>query len=106
MALSKEEVKKRDRARQRRRNYGISDEFYEDMKARQNDCCAICNKTSTENGQALAIDHCHDTGKIRGLLCTTCNLGIGYLNDNVNLLADAIKYLNKEGYEPDNPDRN
>ena len=99
MALSKEEVRRRDRARQRRKNYGITDEFYEDMKARQNDCCAICGKHSSEQDQALAIDHDHDTGKVRGLLCRTCNLGIGYLNDNINLLANAIKYLNKEGYD-------
>ncbi len=105
MALSKEEVRRRDRARQRRRAYAISDEFYEDMKARQNNCCDICGKHASENKQALAIDHCHDTGKIRGLLCSTCNLALGYLNDNINLFANAIKYLNKEGYVPDNPNR-
>jgi len=46
----------------------------------------------------LAIDHNHLTNKVRGLLCNKCNQGIGFFNDNVHLLSEAIKYLNESSY--------
>jgi Recombination endonuclease VII len=59
----------------------------------QNGLCAICGNKESE--RRLALDHCHDTGKIRGLLCGTCNTGIGMLKDSVELLEAATKYLSK-----------
>ena len=94
MPMTDDQRRAKDRERFRFKTYGITEEQYQEMIVRQGNRCAICHKTAEENKQALAIDHCHDTGKVRGLLCMQCNLGIGYLNDNINLLADAIKYLN------------
>jgi hypothetical protein len=54
---------------------------------------AILRKHQNELKTALAIDHDHRTGKIRGLLCMKCNRGMGYLNDDINLLQKAIEHL-------------
>lgn len=63
--------------------------------------CEICGKTEKDNGKRLAVDHNHETGMIRGMLCNNCNLGIGYLKDNIDLLKSAIKYLKKKkGHVP------
>ena len=63
------------------------------MLAAQGGCCAICGTSDTGKRKAFAVDHNHDTGKIRGLLCSNCNTGIGNLRDNVELLERAIDYL-------------
>jgi Recombination endonuclease VII len=69
---------------------GISlDEFYEVLK-NQDGKCKICNKTSSKN---LCIDHCHVTGKFRGLLCRNCNTLLGHAKDSVEILQSAISYL-------------
>lgn len=81
------------------RTYGITAEEYYDMLAAQDNKCALCNSEEVNNSRItsgkLFIDHCHDTGKVRGLLCSKCNHAIGLLNDDVNLLYKAIEYLNK-----------
>ena len=69
-------------------NYNLSEEDYLNLLNGQNNLCAICNKEDKLN-----IDHCHSTNKIRGLLCSRCNLGLGHFQDNVGLLSKAIKYL-------------
>ena len=56
-------------------------------------CCAVCGTHQTEMNKALAVDHDHNTGEIRGLLCDKCNQGIGFLGDNVVGLENALKYL-------------
>lgn len=71
-----------------KRRYGITPEDYESMLYRQGGCCAICGKE-----KPLQIDHCHDTGTVRGLLCFDCNTGIGKLNDDPDLLERAAAYL-------------
>ena len=73
-------------------NYGITLEIWEDMYAKQNGVCAICLKKCKTKKQ-LAVDHDHNTNKIRGLLCSKCNRGIGMFEDDVNLLNKAIIYL-------------
>jgi hypothetical protein len=77
--------------------YGITYEFYLSLCDKQNNVCAICKQeeTNTYNGKIkrLAVDHNHTTGKIRGLLCTKCNVSIGNLNDSIDLLNSAISYL-------------
>lgn len=73
-------------------SYGLSVDEYLAMYSNQNGKCAICKKVpSTKRG--LHIDHCHETGKVRGLLCHGCNVGIGNFKHNVDLIESAIIYL-------------
>lgn len=72
--------------------YGITVDEYEEMLKQQRGVCAICSQIDG-SGRRLAVDHCHTTGKIRGLLCTACNIALGKLKDSPELLANAIKYL-------------
>ncbi len=71
--------------------YNITLNQYKDIKALQNYKCAICNRKVKE----LVIDHCHKNNKVRGLLCTTCNLGLGGFHDSKKNLNSAIRYLQK-----------
>lgn len=77
--------------------FGISLADYSQMIKDQENRCAICGQPETHkrNGRikALAVDHDHKTGKVRGLLCFDCNTGIGKLKDSVELLQSAIRYL-------------
>ena len=73
------------------RNYGITPERYAEMVAQQGGLCAICLSKPT---RGLDIDHCHATGKVRGLLCSYCNKAIGMFKDNAANLMAAIRYLN------------
>lgn len=79
---------------------GMTLEEYGEMLERQNGVCAICKKTCStkyKSGKVrdLSVDHDHDTGKVRGLLCNACNLGIGKFNDDAELLKAAAEYLCK-----------
>ena len=76
-----------------KRDYGLTYDQYLCMLKSQGGVCAICGKA--EEKRRLAVDHCHNTGVIRGLLCGMCNTAIGKLNDDVNLLKKAIEYLEK-----------
>lgn len=82
-----------------KRVYGISLAEYADIAAKQNNKCAICFNPETQfrgnRLRALAVDHCHTTGKVRGLLCSDCNTGIGKLKDDPKILQSAIRYLEK-----------
>lgn len=69
--------------------YNIDLETYKTMVIEQNHLCKICNKHTN----SLVIDHCHKTNKIRGLLCTQCNTGLGLFKDNPSFLMSAIRYL-------------
>jgi hypothetical protein len=80
-----------------KRLFGISIEEYDKMFQKQNGVCAICyRKEVASHIRSLAVDHCHKTGKVRGLLCTSCNQGIGHLKDSVVLLENAIRYLTEK----------
>ena len=61
--------------------------------------CGICKEFLSKETKEVMVDHCHETNRIRGLLCRRCNIGLGMFKDNVNILAEAIQYLNKA----DNP---
>jgi hypothetical protein len=78
-----------------RRQYGITLADYEQMVYNQEQKCAICGNEDEVEGRRLAIDHCHLSGKVRGLLCGKCNRGLGLFNDNQELLNKAISYLTK-----------
>lgn len=74
--------------------YGITIERYRELLEEQGGCCAICRATEVgSNVKRWHLDHCHATGKVRGLLCHRCNMGLGYFRDDPALLAEAIKYL-------------
>jgi hypothetical protein len=78
-------------------DYGLESqaEFDALLKA-QNGVCAICKQPETQvNRINLSVDHNHSTGKPRGLLCSVCNRGIGYLKDSVELVGAALDYLKK-----------
>ena len=79
-----------------KRLYGISIEGYNRMFSDQQGCCAICKKHQSEFKKALAVDHCHETGQIRGLLCGGCNLAIGNAEDSIEILSAAIQYLSQK----------
>lgn len=84
---------------QLRRNYGINFGDYSRMLGEQGGRCAICGSPPTggpKSASRLHVDHDHDTGVVRGLLCNRCNLGIGYFADDPARLAAAIKYLTTE----------
>ncbi len=76
-----------------KRHYGMTVEMYEDLLAAQNNACAICGATYGAKRQRLHVDHDHVTGRIRGLLCSACNRGIGFFKDSPNLLQVAAGYL-------------
>jgi hypothetical protein len=74
-------------------HYNITLEDYNKLLKMQNNCCAICSLNQSENKKAFAVDHNHKTGKVRGLLCSLCNQGIGFLKDDIKILKRAMKYL-------------
>lgn len=76
-----------------RRFYGISLAEYHAMVEKQGGVCAICGRSDEVHGRALAIDHCHDTGVVRGALCGPCNRAIGLFKDDPSRLRNAAAYL-------------
>jgi hypothetical protein len=75
-----------------RTNYGISIEEYNRMAAAQKGVCKICARPE-KGTRRLAVDHCHTTSAVRGLLCRECNLGLGYFKDSITTLRLAVLYL-------------
>jgi hypothetical protein len=79
--------------KQRERTLGVTQEDYLRMYTEQQGRCGICNKRLySKRYKAFAVDHCHKTGRIRGLLCTKCNTGIGLFNDDPIALNRAIEW--------------
>lgn len=77
-----------------KRTYGITYEEYTNLLEKQNYSCSICDsEVSNLKFTKLCVDHDHKTGKVRGLLCSKCNHGLGLFNDDTSLLNKAIKYL-------------
>lgn len=76
-------------------NYGISQADYDALLSKQNYVCAICGNKETSKYKYLSVDHCHYTKKVRGLLCSHCNKGLGLFKDNTQTLQNAITYLEK-----------
>lgn len=71
------------------RKYGVTLEYVNALREEQGGCCAICRNPTLD----LHVDHHHDTDTVRGLLCGTCNRGIGNLRECTYILLSAIKYL-------------
>ena len=70
--------------------YGITPEQYDEMWKAQGEGCAICG-----SDRKPRIDHCHQTGRVRGILCDTCNRGLGMLGDNLETLRNVVQYLER-----------
>jgi hypothetical protein len=79
------------------KKYGVSEGDYNLMLTKQDDACAICKKISIN--KMLGIDHDHNTGRIRGLLCDKCNAMLGMADDNIEVLTSAISYLTRSEEE-------
>lgn len=73
--------------------YGIGISKYNEMLENQNGVCAICANPPSGHKKRLCVDHCHETGTVRGLLCDACNVGLGRFKDDPELLVSAISYL-------------
>ena len=95
---NREALKQKRRVRERRDRYGLSETEYEAMLERQGNACALCGADGrVAHKEVLAVDHCHATGKVRGLLCDSCNRAIGLLGDDPDRLRLAALYLETHG---------
>ena len=74
------------------KKYGLTPTDFEQMRQSQGGKCAICGVIPKGR---LAVDHCHATGEVRQLLCSTCNSGLGMFKDNKEFLKSAISYLER-----------
>jgi hypothetical protein len=83
------------RAKRRARVYGLSDDAYNALLARQNGACAFCKRSDV----VLCVDHDHETNEVRGLLCQKCNKGLGLFEDNADALEAAAAYLRRSRSE-------
>ena len=97
-----EKNRERDRNRYPKRKwhlimskYGLCKEDFESMLEGQENKCAICEFEFHDESKSTRphIDHCHDSGSVRGLLCNNCNAGLGQFKDDPGLLSSAIEYL-------------
>lgn len=78
-----------DKKKWRINKYGITNEIFHSLKDAQNGCCAICQTPS----EKLCVDHDHETGMVRSLLCKSCNSGLGFFVDKIENLEKAVEYL-------------
>ena len=97
---NKEKIQKytnsRSRAKHLKRTYGLTLIDYDNLLNRQLGVCAICGSSDSFGHGRFAVDHNHLTGKVRGLLCSKCNTGLGFFKDSPKLLLKAVSYLSKE----------
>lgn len=74
-----------------KRTYNLTPEEYHTMYEKQGGLCQVCLNPQTN--KKLSIDHCHQTGKVRGLLCTSCNLALGKLKDDPEIIKSLLLYV-------------
>lgn len=79
--------------RDRLKRFGLTPDDYASLAQMNDGTCWICNEPEKIAGRGLAVDHCHTTGAVRGLLCTRCNQVIGRMRDDPELLRRAAQYL-------------
>jgi hypothetical protein len=90
------EGKEKERNRSLKRKYGLTASQWDGLFVDQGSCCAICKSTEPGSIKGWHTDHCHATGKIRGILCPHCNKALGYFKDSVGYLQAASKYLKSQ----------
>lgn len=99
-AIDKEGYREYDIKKHYKKKYGITLDDYNAMLHAQGGVCAICGQPEMRimRGKvaALSVDHCHTTGKVRGLLCNRCNIGLQMFKDNVELIQKASEYLKSQ----------
>lgn len=83
------------RGRQLKNKYGMTLDDYNEMFSNQDGKCGICNSPAEDFKNGLLVDHCHETNKVRELLCINCNFIIGHARDGIDILMMCIKYLEK-----------
>jgi|SRR5271166_143719 len=93
-ADNKEKIAESYRIHILKKEYGMSKEDYDDMLEGQGGVCAICKQVCS-TGRALAVDHDHQTGIVRALLCRDCNIALGLMKDKPALLRTAANYLER-----------
>lgn len=92
------ESREYQRIRRLKKVYNLSVEEYDSLIEQQGNKCKVCEVSFEENW--INIDHCHSTGKIRGLLCVCCNLALGGAKDDINILNKLINYLEESRKTP------
>jgi hypothetical protein len=95
-------VKERDKGYYFKKKYGITTHQLADMWTSQNGKCGNpgCLSTLVRGKAGFAVDHCHETGRVRGLLCMKCNVSLGNVKDSVSRLLGLIKYLKHHANRP------
>lgn len=77
-----------------KKNYGISLQEWRELREQQGGKCPICGtELCSDPSHKTHVDHCHETGAVRGILCASCNTGLGKFNDSIGTLEAAVKYL-------------
>ncbi len=98
-AVDKERFREYDRGKHYLKTYGLTRSAYDAMLSAQGGVCAICSQPEMRimRGKvaALSVDHCHETGKVRGLVCNRCNVGLQMFRDDPEIIAKAAAYLKK-----------
>ena len=89
-------IKKRRSNTRLKQKFGINYDQYQMILQEQNGVCAICDESEPVVNRSLSVDHDHETGKIRGLLCSNCNPGIGKFKEKIELLKKAVAYLERD----------
>lgn len=89
--LARQRDQRAGQGHRRRHLFGLTPEDVKALIAAQDGCCAICRTPLPF--EKFCVDHCHTTGKIRGMLCNGCNVGLGMFRDRPELLSKAISYL-------------
>lgn len=79
------------------KRFGLSHADYDRMMVAQGGKCSVCQAEYSWGGRRFSVDHCHDTGNVRGLLCSHCNTGIGHFKESLQNLQRAMEYLRSHG---------
>ena len=85
------------------RSYGLTEETYRSMLTAQGNVCPICTRPPTDKRKRWCLDHDHVTGRLRGIVCLSCNIGLGQFSNNPYILRRAAEYIERHIETPDGP---